>query len=128
MGKIIDFGKLRNEQEPALAVERTESFYSTARELSDFIAALPISREENDRLIVAPVDSNTVVPDGGSRVDGLIQMAVPLTAVQLILIGFYHLHGYSSFLGIYIHHTISRKYVQPRLISPLLKQGVLRRN
>lgn len=51
MGKITDFGKLRNEQEPALAVERTESFYSTARELSDFIAALPISREENDRLI-----------------------------------------------------------------------------
>ena len=32
-------------------MERTESFYSTARELSDFIAALPISREENDRLI-----------------------------------------------------------------------------
>lgn len=51
MGKIIDFGQLRNEQEPALAVERTESFYSTARELSDFIAALPLSREENDRLI-----------------------------------------------------------------------------
>jgi len=51
MGKITDFGKLRNEQEPALAVERTESFYSAARELSDFIAALPISREENDRLI-----------------------------------------------------------------------------
>lgn len=41
----------RKEQEPALAVERTESFYSTARELSDFIAALPLSREENDRLI-----------------------------------------------------------------------------
>lgn len=51
MGKIIDFGKLRNEQEPALAVERTESFYNTARELSDFIAALPIGQEENDRLI-----------------------------------------------------------------------------
>lgn len=51
MGKIIDFGKIRNEQEPALAVERTEGFYNTARELSDFIAALPISREENDRLI-----------------------------------------------------------------------------
>lgn len=51
MGKIIDFGKLRNEQEPALAVERTESFYNTARELSDFIAALPIGQEENDRFI-----------------------------------------------------------------------------
>lgn len=51
MGEIIDFGKLRNGQELALAVERTESFYNTARELSDFIAALPISREENDRLI-----------------------------------------------------------------------------
>ena len=51
MGKIIDFGTLRNEQEPALTVERTESFYSTARELSDFIASLPINRDENDRLI-----------------------------------------------------------------------------
>lgn len=51
MGKITDFGKLRNEQEPALAVERTESFYSTARELSGYKVALPISREENDRLI-----------------------------------------------------------------------------
>lgn len=51
MSNIIDFGKLRSEQEPALTVERTESFYSTARELSDFIAALPINREENDRLI-----------------------------------------------------------------------------
>lgn len=51
-GRYSDsFGQLRNEQEPALAVERTESFYSTARELSDFIAALPLSREENDRLI-----------------------------------------------------------------------------
>lgn len=51
MGKIIDFGKLSDEQEPALVIERTESFYSTAMELSDFISTLPISRKENDRLI-----------------------------------------------------------------------------
>ena len=50
------------------------------------------------QLIVAPVEGNTVVPDGGSRVDGSIQMAVPLAAVQLILIGFYHFHGYASSL------------------------------
>ena len=70
MGKIIDFGQFRNEQEPALAVERTENFYSTARELSDFIAALPISREENDRLIALIIQQ---VQDGeqGAFAQGL---------------------------------------------------------
>ena len=70
MGKIIDFGQLRNEQKPALAVERTESFYSTARELSDFIAALPISREKNDRLIALIIQQ---VQDGeqGAFAQGL---------------------------------------------------------
>ena len=48
--------------------------------------------------IVVPVHRNAVVPDGGSRVDSFIQMAVPLVAVQLILIGFYRFHGFSSFL------------------------------
>lgn len=50
MGKIIDFGQLRNEQEPALVVERTESFYSTARELSDFIAAPPLAGKKTTGL------------------------------------------------------------------------------
>lgn len=70
MGKITDFGKLRNEQKPALAVERTEGFYSTARELSDFIAALPISRGENDRLIALIIQQ---VQDGeqGAFAQGL---------------------------------------------------------
>lgn len=70
MGKIIDFGKIRNEQEPALAVERTEGFYNTARELSDLIAALPISREENDRLIALIIQQ---VQDGeqGAFAQGL---------------------------------------------------------
>lgn len=70
MGKIIDFGKLKNEQEPALAVERTESFYGTARELSDFIAALPISREENGGLIALIIQQ---VQDGeqGAFAQGL---------------------------------------------------------
>lgn len=70
MGKIIDFGKLRSEQKPALTVERTESFYNTARELSDFIAALPISREENDRLIALIIQQ---VQDGeqGAFAQGL---------------------------------------------------------
>ena len=71
MGKIIDFGQLRNEQEPALAVERTESFYSTARELSDFIAALPISREENDRLIALIIQQVQDGEQGAFFLDGL---------------------------------------------------------
>ena len=36
MGKIIDFGQLRNEQEPALAVERTENFYQSWRKAPAF--------------------------------------------------------------------------------------------
>ena len=36
------------------------------------------------QLVIAPVDGNAVVPDGGSRVDGFIQVAVPLAVVQLI--------------------------------------------
>lgn len=48
---IIDFQSIKDSQEAAITIERTDEFYSTARELSDFIAALPISREENDRLI-----------------------------------------------------------------------------
>lgn len=33
------------------------------------------------QLVVAPVEGNTVVPDGGSHVDGFVQMAVPFAAV-----------------------------------------------
>lgn len=51
-------------------MERTDIFYSTARELSDFIAALPISREENDRLIALIIQQ---VQDGeqGAFAQGL---------------------------------------------------------
>lgn len=50
--------------------ENLESFYSTARELSDFIAALPLSREENDRLIALIIQQ---VQDGeqGAFAQGL---------------------------------------------------------
>lgn len=48
---IIDFQSIKDRQETAIAIERTGEFYSIARKLGDFIAALPIGREENDRLI-----------------------------------------------------------------------------
>ena len=48
MSKIIDF---ENTQESTITVERTEDFYRVARELSDFIAALPLSQPDNDKLI-----------------------------------------------------------------------------
>lgn len=48
---IIDFQSIKDRQGTAIAIERTEEFYSTARELSGFIAALSLSRGENDRLI-----------------------------------------------------------------------------
>lgn len=45
------FGKIRMGQEPAIEIERTEEFHRRAEELSGFIAALPISKQENDALI-----------------------------------------------------------------------------
>ena len=79
------------------------------------------------QLVIAPVDGNAVVPDGGSRVDGFIQVAVPLAVVQLIPIGFNHLHG-CFILSDYLYLLyLCTNQVQLRLISPQLKQGVLRR-
>lgn len=51
MEKIFDFDKPEEEQEALILAERTADFYKTARELSNFIAKLPLDRSENDELI-----------------------------------------------------------------------------
>lgn len=48
---IINFQSIKDTQEAAIEIERTEEFYSIARELSKFIKGLPISQPDNDRLI-----------------------------------------------------------------------------
>ena len=47
MSKVIVFPS----NEPAIEIERTEEFKSVARELSVFIQALPLTHEDNDKLI-----------------------------------------------------------------------------
>lgn len=48
---IIDFQNVKNMQGAAIEAERTEEFYSIARELSEFIKGLPLSQPDNDKLI-----------------------------------------------------------------------------
>ncbi len=47
----IDFQSIRDTQKAAITIERTEEFYSIARELSEFIKGLPLSQPDNDKLI-----------------------------------------------------------------------------
>lgn len=38
-------------EEPTIEIERTAAFHSIARQLSDNLKALPLSKEENDQFI-----------------------------------------------------------------------------
>lgn len=51
MAEIIYFNRIKDAQENAIEIERTEDFYQIARELDGFIKALPISQADNDKLI-----------------------------------------------------------------------------
>lgn len=48
---IIDFESIKDPQDTAIEIERTDEFYSIARELSKFIKGLPLSQPDNDKLI-----------------------------------------------------------------------------
>ena len=48
---IIDFQSIKDMQDAAIQLERTENFYNVSRELSDFIEGLPLSQPDNDKLI-----------------------------------------------------------------------------
>lgn len=42
---------MRDYQEPAIAIERSDEFIAIAQELGDFIQALPLNTKQNDTLI-----------------------------------------------------------------------------
>jgi len=48
MGDVINFPDLDN---VCIQIERTEAFIQTANELSAFLKALPLSYDENNRLV-----------------------------------------------------------------------------
>lgn len=48
MGDVINFPNLEN---VCIQIERTEAFIQTANELSVFLKALPLSHDENDKLV-----------------------------------------------------------------------------
>lgn len=51
MGKIINLNEYRSASEAAIPIERTEEFHKAAKELDGFIAALPLTQPNNDRLV-----------------------------------------------------------------------------
>ncbi len=51
MGKIISLDKYRSASEAAIPIERTEEFYKVAKELDGFVAALPLTQPNNNRLV-----------------------------------------------------------------------------
>ncbi|MGE8000868.1 hypothetical protein ACQKOF_19770 [Lysinibacillus sp. NPDC093190] len=54
MGDVINFPDLDN---VFIEIKRTEAFIQTANELSAFLKALPLSREDNDRLVALMVQN-----------------------------------------------------------------------
>lgn len=48
MGEVINFPNL---DEMAIEIKRTDNFKAAAKELSDFLTALPLSNEDNDKLV-----------------------------------------------------------------------------
>lgn len=59
MGKIIELGKLlpsNEEEDIPIEINRTEEFFRIAQELSDFIHTLPLSVEQNDKLVKLMID------------------------------------------------------------------------
>ncbi|WP_427107966.1 hypothetical protein [Lysinibacillus xylanilyticus] len=48
MGDVINFPDLDN---VCIQIERTEAFIQTANELSAFLKALPLSHDENNKLV-----------------------------------------------------------------------------
>ncbi len=55
MKKILGFVESQTEA-PAIRLEWGEEFYQAAKELSEFIHSLPLSAEDNDRLINLVID------------------------------------------------------------------------
>lgn len=43
-------------REPAIEIERTEEFLAKAKELSEFIRALPLNHSDNDKLVALMIE------------------------------------------------------------------------
>ncbi|VYT17475.1 Uncharacterised protein [uncultured Anaerotruncus sp.] len=56
MKERLNIVENQTEEIPAIPIERGEEFYQAAKELSEFIHSLPLSVEDNDRLIGMMVD------------------------------------------------------------------------
>lgn len=53
MKKTTDFANAENNSETLFQIDagRTDKFYEAARELSDFVKELPLSKQDNDKLV-----------------------------------------------------------------------------
>lgn len=51
MENIIDLFRIDNKKDFAIELKRSEEFYKTAQNLSDYIKKLPLSNKENDTLV-----------------------------------------------------------------------------
>lgn len=56
MKELLNIVENQTEEIPAIPIERGEEFYQAAKGLSEFIHALPLSAENNNRLIDLMVD------------------------------------------------------------------------
>ena len=54
--KTIKSTPPRFHEDEAIQIERSEAFMRKADELSDYIAALPLTKEQNDRLVALTVE------------------------------------------------------------------------
>ena len=51
MDNVIELYPDNDTQDITIQIERTKEFYRTARELNDYLYALPLTQPQNDRLV-----------------------------------------------------------------------------
>ncbi len=56
MGKILNFENNEDMPDFMIKIERSEEFDNAAKELSAFVLSLPLSHEDNDKLVKLIVD------------------------------------------------------------------------
>lgn len=61
MAEIIQFPNL---EDIAIEIEHTEEFIKAAKELSDYLALLPLNHEQNDELIKLMVEQVKIAEQG----------------------------------------------------------------
>lgn len=56
MDNVFNYANIQDDLNGAITVERTPDFYQVARQLSDYIKALPLDQPTNDRLVSLIID------------------------------------------------------------------------